>query len=316
MTKIGIRTDTPRFLVLMATYNGALFLDEQLDTLRRQTVACIDLLVSDDGSTDTTRDILAVCASGWKKGSFDIAAGPRGGFAENFRSLVLAAELRAEYYAFCDQDDVWDLDKLEYAALRLASFSSSEPALYCGSTRTMTEDGRVVGTSPIMMRAPSFRNALVQSIAGGNTMVMNRAAFSLLRESCRDVRFVSHDWWTYLVLSGAGAAVIYDPVPKVSYRQHGANLVGSNASFLAKLDRLKRLLGNQFRIWHDINLSALRRHKALLSSENSDLLERIAASRSSGGGFRVATTYRRLGLYRQSFAGHLMLFLGAILGKI
>lgn len=306
----------PRFAVLLATYNGELYLKEQLNTLREQSVSQLDVFASDDGSTDGTRNFLIEEAVRWEKGRFEIVDGPKDGFAENFRSLVLRADPGYDFYAFCDQDDLWDSDKLEYAASRLRSFPSSIPALYCGSTRTLLESRRLAGTSPIMRRDPSFRNALVQSIAGGNTMVMNLAAFNLLRKACQRVHFVSHDWWTYMIVAGAGGTVIYDPVPRVSYRQHGGNLVGSNTSLVAKFRRLKRLFRNEYRKWHDDNLKALCMKKELLTPENASILEALLSARSVGNGVALALVYRRLGLYRQSWSGNVMLFLGACLGKI
>ena len=84
--------------------------------------------------------------------------------------------------------------------------------------------------SPLFRRPPSFRNALVQSLAGGNTMVLNRPARDLVALASRRARFVSHDWWAYLLVTGAGGAVHYSAKPLVRYRQHAHNLVGANTS--------------------------------------------------------------------------------------
>jgi hypothetical protein len=167
-----------------------------------------------------------------------------------------------------------------------------------------------------MRRPPSFRNALIQSIAGGNTMVMGRSAFETLRAACHDVRFVSHDWWAYMIVSGAGGAIIYDPVPRVSYRQHGGNLVGSNATYRARYRRFVRLLRNEFRAWNDCNIAALTKARPVLAPDSIAALEGFAAARTVRGGLRRARSIRRLGLYRQTWQGHAMLFLGAFLGKI
>lgn len=303
-----------RFAVLLATFNGATYLPEQLASLRAQTVGHVDVIASDDGSKDDTPAILAAEAAGWDAGNFEVLEGPRQGFAENFRSLILRAEPTADYYAFCDQDDVWDSDKLEVAASRLESCRA--PAVYCGSTRTITESGRQIGTSPLMRREPSFRNALVQSIAGGNTMVLNGLAFRLMQQACKDVHFVSHDWWTYLIVSGAGGVVIYDPEPRISYRQHAANLVGSNTSISARSRRVVALLMKKYRHWHDVNIAALRAKQALLTAENNNVMEEFAMIRVAGNRVSAAFRCRRLGLYRQSWQGNIMLFLGAVLRRI
>ena len=88
-----------------------------------------------------------------------------------------------DYFAFCDQDDLWDEDKLAEALDWLEKQPADTPALYCTRTRTVDERGSEIGLSPLFRRRPSFRNAIVQSIAGANTMVMNKAAWLIVREA-------------------------------------------------------------------------------------------------------------------------------------
>jgi glycosyltransferase involved in cell wall biosynthesis len=305
-----------RVVVLLATYNGARHLGEQLATLERQTIDRIDVLASDDGSTDATRDVLAIAAKQWRKGRFDIVDGPCSGFSENFRSLILRAGANADYFAFCDQDDLWDDDKLEAAIASLASLPVSGPALYCSATRTVTEEGQPAGKSPIMRRPPSFRNALVQSIAGGNTMVMNRAAMLLMQAASTDVRFVSHDWWAYLVVSGAGGTVVYDPVPRISYRQHDRNLVGANAGALARFRRLQLLTSGRWFVWIGMNIGALQASRDLLTEEGRQLLDEFSALRRLSGPLRRLRRFHKLRLYRQTIPGALSMAVAVFLGKL
>ena len=82
-----------------------------------------------------------------------------------------------------------------------------------------------------------FKVCLVQSVAGGNTMVFNNKMKQLF-ESTGLVAVVSHDWWGYQIATGSGGEVFYDPKPHILYRQHSESLIGGNASFLSKLERL------------------------------------------------------------------------------
>ena len=100
------------------------------------------------------------------------------------------------------------------------SSADDVPALFCSRTRIITAEGEPAGFSPLFSKKPSFRNAIVQSIAGGNTMVMNRAARDIMLEASRRTGFVSHDWWCYLILTGVGGIVHYSPTAKIGYRQH------------------------------------------------------------------------------------------------
>jgi glycosyltransferase involved in cell wall biosynthesis len=301
--------------ILLATYNGERFLGEQLETLGQQQVDCIDIWASDDGSTDRTRDILQKARASWSRGVFRIIDGPRRGFAENFRSLILNPTIAADYYAFCDQDDLWDADKLTVAVDWLKSISPAEAGLYCSRTRIVDLQGRPIGMSPLFSRPPSFRNAIVQSIAGANTMLLNRAARLLLIEACHENPFVSHDWWTYLVVSGAGGKVHYSPQPHIGYRQHAENIVGSNIGLPARLARYRFLLRGRFSDWMDQNLAGLRRCENLLTADARAVLAELERVHSEELPTRLAALVRS-GVYRQSLGADLGLFIACLLGKL
>ncbi len=303
-----------RALVLMATFDGGAFLERQLDTLAAQTVPRIDVLASDDGSRDATPAILARRAALWSKGSFTIRSGPASGFAENFRSLIAAAGDDATHVFFCDQDDEWDADKMA-VAIRGLDAAGDRPALYFGRTRSIDEAGAPLGASPLFRRPPSFRNAVVQSIGGGNTIALNADGFALLRESARRTGFVSHDWWSYMIVTGAGGKVIYDPVPRMGYRQHGANVVGSNRGARAGFTRLRRLFEGRFAGWTDRNLDGLTACRDLLSPEAAALVDELALARRAGP-VRCALALGRLGIHRQTALSSIALYSAALLSRV
>lgn len=303
-----------RIRVLLATYNGARYLDEQLHSLAAQDVAAaLDIIASDDGSTDGTRALLEGWQRRWRRGRFTIVAGPRQGFTENFRSLMRMPEAAGDYVAFCDQDDVWMPDKLATALAVLSAMPG--PGLYCSRTQRVDAALRPIGFSPLFRRPPHFRNALVQSIAGGNTMVMNAPAFALVAESARRTSFVSHDWWCYLLISGAGGRVHYDPEPHVAYRQHGGNAVGDNVGWRARWQRLKMSLAGRFAEWNAVNLAALEACRDLLTAEARDTMRLFALARQAGP-LRGLATIVKSGIYRQSLPGNVSLVLAALLRKI
>lgn len=305
----------PRVAVLMATYNGAAYLEEQLDSLESQSYPSIDVVVSDDGSVDATADILRLWKEKWRKGRFVVRHGPGKGFAENFRALIVDPGVEADYFAFCDQDDVWEPRKLETAVSRLGGIAAGMPALFCSRTLTITEAGHAVGASPLFAKTPSFRNALVQSLAGGNTMVFNRAAQSLMRRASIRSGFVSHDWWAYLLVSGAGGRVFYCPEPLVRYRQHGANQVGANTSMRARCSRLKRMVRGQFREWSEENLAGLEANVDLLDCEAGQTLARFRNARKAALPMRVLHLARS-GVYRQTLSGNVGLYLAILIGRL
>jgi len=176
-------TATARVAILLCTYHGQHYLPEQLDSFAAQTYENWAVWASDDGSEDDTHSILEDYQSRWDVGRLSIHFGPAEGFAANFLSLTCNANIDADLYAYSDQDDVWEADKLARAVQWLESVPAEVPALYCSRTRLVDANNNEVGVSPLFAKAPSFANALMQNIGGGNTMVFNNAARNLLREA-------------------------------------------------------------------------------------------------------------------------------------
>jgi hypothetical protein len=167
--------------------------------------------------------------------------------------------------------------------------------------------------SPLFRRKPSFRNALVQSLAGGNTMVLNRAARNIVAQASQRAAFVSHDWWMYQLVTGAGGVVHYSPEPLVRYRQHAENVVGANTSWVARAERLKLLLGGQFARWNEMNLASLEKNRDLLTSDALAAMELFARAREERL-FAAMASLRRSGVYRQTPQGTLTLWAAFALG--
>jgi glycosyltransferase involved in cell wall biosynthesis len=304
-----------RVAVLMGTKDGAAFIGEQLESLLAQSWPAVDLWVSDDGSTDATAATVEAWRSRWNKGSLTLVEGPREGFAANFRSMIIDPRIDVDYYAFCDQDDVWEPDRLESAIRWMQAEDIEAPLLFCSRTATISETGVPVGHSPLFRRPPSFRNALVQSIAGGNTMLFNRKARDLLAKASARTEFVSHDWWAYLIVTAAGGKVRYEPRPLVRYRQHAANLVGANVSWRARLSRLGRLFQGQFATWTDSNLRGLAVNRDLITRDAA-LCLRLFISARKGSAFRRFSLLGKSGVYRQTLMGTLGLYLAFLWRRI
>jgi len=244
-----------------------------------------------------------------------IRKGPQNGFCQNFLSLACDSDIKADYYAFCDQDDVWLPEKLTVALQTIAANQNIYvPFVYCGRTTYVTEQLKPCGISPLFVFPPSFRNALVQSIAGGNTMVFNLAA-KLLIEKAGPLNVPSHDWWVYQLISGAEGDVFYDPVPYLLYRQHDGALVVGNNSFSAKVERVMMLWQGRFQDWNTQNIAALKEVRHLLIKNHQEILRLFETLRSA----HLKDRFRLMeicGNYRQTRRGTFSLFLAALFKKI
>ena len=303
-----------RVAILLATFNGAEFLKEQLASFEVQTHKNWSVWASDDGSRDDTPEIIEDWRSKVGRSRTYLLQGPREGFVANFQSLIGDQTIGADYYAFSDQDDVWMEDKLERALTYLRAVRSDVPAVYCSRTEMIDRNGARTGTfSPLFSRPPSFANALVQSIAGANTMVLNRAARDLM--ACyANLTPVSHDWWAYQLVTGVGGRLIYDAQPSIYYRQHVGNLIGENQGMQARFHRLKMLMGGGFAAWNDVNVACLGRARPSLTLDSMRLLSEFEAIRSERLSRRILSGLSNP-FYRQTFIGNIGMSAAFVLGK-
>ncbi len=267
-------------VILLSTWNGQAHLSEQLESLAAQTgMLRVMLSIRDDGSQDGTVDLIRTFCEAEKPGfSAKYSCGENIGFIGSFLELLRTADPAADWYAFCDQDDVWQPDKLERAVAMLrqaeAEAKDSEargiredkegkqdkpnksgiPLLYASRLELVDGSLHPMGFTLPLNKEPSFENALVENIATGATMVMNRAARTLI---CSGLERMSqpgvpathekpehpdmkdillHDWWCYLVISAFGK-IVFDPESRILHRQHGGNTVGHKSGFLARQKR-------------------------------------------------------------------------------
>lgn len=308
--------NTDKVAILLCTYNGKEYLKEQLDSIIAQSYDNWCLFVSDDGSNDSTLDILKAYQ---QKIGFDkivINQGPMKGFAANFMDLIRKTPDSFDYYAFSDQDDIWLEDKLFTAVSTLNS--NSNPArqkVYCGRTTLVDEHNNLIGDSPLFRKKPSLKNALVQSIAGGNTMVLNKEAFNIVQKTPVACDIVSHDWWIYILISAVGGLIIYDAKSTIRYRQHTGNLVGSNTGWIARCIRLKGLLKGKLKNWNQKNINSLLTMESYITDENIAILNAFISGRNSGL-FKRSFTLMRLKLYRQTLVGSVALMFAIVLNKL
>ena len=305
----------PKVAILLCTYQGQNYLTDQLESFTAQIHSNWEVWASDDRSKDDTYAILESYQRKWGEDRLSIHFGPSDGFAVNFLSLTQNTGIEGDYFAYSDQDDIWESDHLSRALNWLDTVPADIPALYSSRTRYISKDGSNLGFSSLFNKPPSFCNALVQSIAGANTMVFNQAARLLLNKTPSKLKIISHDWWIYMLVSGCGGRVFYDSFPGVCYRQHAHNLAGQNKTLIARLQRLGKLLAGRFKNWNDINLNALNEMSAFLTDENRDVLSLFCKARHGSVFSRVYNLYRS-GVYRQTIAGNIGLLVAAILRKL
>lgn len=285
--------------VLLSTYNGEKFVEQQIDSILSQTYPETTLLIRDDGSTDNTLYILKKFETMYPDRARVISESNIG-VIKSFFALLNQSDERADYFCFCDQDDVWLPEKITRAVDQLNG--TQGPAMIFTATQMTDSDLKPLKVWPSKpAREPSFYNALIQNIAVGATITLNKEARDLLcRKKVQLEHVLMHDWWAYICVSALGK-VYFDSEPSILYRQHANNVVGGETVIWDTLKRKwrsfqkhkgKRLLYNQAKEFHRIFASELdyrkREQLELFIGERSSMSQRFRFLKQSK-------------LYRQSF---------------
>jgi glycosyltransferase involved in cell wall biosynthesis len=306
--------DPKKVAVLMATYNGEKFLAQQLDSIAEQTYSNWCLYVLDDGSTDKTWQILQEYQTRIGAEKMQISRQPNQGASKTFLALVCNTEIQAEYFAYADQDDVWDKDKIERAITILEKHPEKNIQLYCSTARLIDKENKIIGYLPLAHRKMCFQNALVQNIAPGNTMVFNKGARKILAFT-GITNIIVHDAWTYIALSACDSFLYYDTKPTLSYRQHDNNLIGFDRSITRYSKVLKRILSGTYSRWYRWHIQALHILDSFTTPEAKRTLN-IFEKALQGNFVQRAYWLKKSGIFRQSTIDTIKLYLIIIFVKI
>nr|WP_255363300.1 glycosyltransferase [Geodermatophilus sp. DSM 45219] len=292
--------------VVMATYNGARWLPEQLLSLAAQTVLPAELIVSDDGSDDGTPDVVARFA---RDAPFPVVVRrndrPRG-YGDNFLGALELAT--GEFVAFCDQDDVWHPTKLEAA---LETLTRTGACLYVHQAVVIDGEGRRVGRFRQRIRRRGVHPPLHLPPWGvyyGFSMVFPRALVHVVDATERGRHVfehhgqLSHDLWVYFLATSLGRTAV-DDRPLVAYRRHGANVTPSGLSGLRSWIRTIGPAAHPALRRDEIAAHRARLLDRLSARAEDDVLCR-AAGRAARHWDRIAACERaRLALYAERGRG-------------
>lgn len=229
--------------IIMSTYNGEKYVKEQIESLLNQTHPNIHIYIRDDGSKDNTLQVLKEYEG---RENITIVSGENMGFVKGFYSVLEMAQ-KEDYISFCDQDDVWNADKVERAVTMLEKEDANVPLLYFSNYDYYDSNMNFKGHQNLIRKGPSFRNSLFDCITLGISIVINqKAREALLKAGSEDV--CGHDWWAYMVCSGLGK-VVYDDTVTLKYRRHEANVSPGGKNFIKfQIFRIKKFfIGGYFK---------------------------------------------------------------------
>lgn len=220
-----------RVHIVLATYNGERFLREQMDSVLGQTYENITVEVCDDGSTDGTAAIVREYEAQDERVKLHL--NPHNlGYVKNFLEGV--KRCTAPYVMLCDQDDIWQKDKVEktlQAVQQAEKKRAGKPVLvFTDAVNFDSQTGEELGffheTSHLDVKKVDTAHLFMENKCIGCTMMMNRAILPYLEELPEEIRV--HDWWLALICSHFGT-IEYVPQATLRYRQHEENQIGGSS---------------------------------------------------------------------------------------
>lgn len=222
MTSFATPHSFPLVSVVVATYNGARFIGEQMESVVSQTYPNLEIIVVDDASTDDTVTIVESFSQKHENVTL-FSSGENLGFLKNFERGVLLA--KGEFIALCDQDDIWIEDKIEI----LMREREDAALVYCNS-ELIDGQGNSLGIKLTdlknLLNFDSPLNYVVGGTASGHAMMVQR---DVMLQSLPWPEMVTHDFWIGFVATFTNPLKFVDKV-LVLYRQHDANVVGITAA--------------------------------------------------------------------------------------
>lgn len=297
-------------VIVMSTYNGEKYLNQQLESLRQQTLMNVHVFVRDDGSEDTTQEILQKWSEdteGWLTWYQGKNCGPGRSFMD-----ALGKAPNADYYAFCDQDDIWDRDKLAIS-VEMLERSSKQYKIYTSNVLLVNNNMESLGKTNFQANT-SIQRAMMYNQAVGCTIVMNKA----LKQKLTDYKpeyMVMHDCWSYRVCAALGGDLCFDHIPHMKYRQHDGNFSGGS---MGKVElwkkRFKSLFGRKkhMRKWTAETL--LRGYGQYIPENHRYIVEKFAYyDRSIKNKWLLL---KEKEIYSDSFIGNLGIVVSIILGML
>ena len=220
--------------VLLSSYNGEKYIEAQIHSILKQKGVDIHLLVRDDGSTDKTKEIIKKIANTDRRVSYIFGDNLR--TARSFYDIAKRCE-RSDYYAFSDQDDVWEPNKILNATKCLKGYDEFVPLLYYSNLTVVDENLKALH---LLHKKPhdlsNKYSTLIANYGAGCTMLFNNKSRELF-VSTFPSEGIMHDTWMNLICAFSGR-VYYDFNSYILYRQHSNNVIGVPKNFFERATQM------------------------------------------------------------------------------
>lgn len=222
--------------VIMSTYNGEKYIREQIDSILSQLDVNVELFIRDDGSSDSTVNIIREYERKYENIHLD--EGKNLGFAMSFIKELKSVK-GYDYYAFSDQDDYWEEKKLFYGCLKLAGEKDEKPAIYYSNLNVADANLKVYRKTELQKRRKSLESIFLRRSIAGCTMVFNKYLWQEIAKSeiSSDMLKCGHDSFILSLCYALRGNIFFDENAYIRYRQHGANTSGSSHGIVQRIKK-------------------------------------------------------------------------------
>lgn len=235
-------------VVLMSTYNGEKYVEQQINSILNQTEKKVKIIIRDDGSKDKTCEILKKMEN--KYDNIKVIYGNNVGVPESFKKMLeLEFNDNEKYLFFCDQDDVWLENKIEKAVSELKKHDD-KPAYYYSEVTAVNEKLIPMFKSNYT-GVDTVGSSYNTTPAIGCTVAFNRKLLDIIKNHKLPKNIVMHDLYLYRVCLAIDGVVIHDSDSYIYYRQHESNVIGiTNSNFkkmkvYSKYNKTRRMMAKE-----------------------------------------------------------------------
>lgn len=291
-----ITRSNPKIAVLMATYNGVEWLQDQIHSILSQESVAITLFISDDGSLDGTREYIEKLSSFDQRIVLLPKSNPTGSAGQNFYRLILNTNIDLfDYVAFSDQDDIWNIDKLSY---QINLIENSGADAVSSNVIAFWKDG----AERLIVKSQNQKEYDFIFESGGpgcsfllKHWIVRHVRYQLTNKISKARLVEHHDWLVYAIARSYDAKWIIDSKPLLKYRQHQFNVIGANTGISAKYNRFIKAK----RGWYRAEVIKISQVCILISSNPKiKLINRLLSSNKALDNLRLT---QFVGQARRSF---------------
>ena len=301
--------------VIVSTYNGEKYIEEQLDSILNQENVDVDIYVRDDGSKDKTVNILKKYSENYN--NVFVEFGNNVGFRRSFINKLIDISLEYDFYAFCDQDDFWEENKLYEASKMIIDKYANEniPILYYSNLKICDENLEVKKITKLHKRKKSLESIILRRSIAGCTMVFNNRLFEVIKSKkiTDDMLLRGHDSFIITLCYAINGIVLCDANSYIKYRKHENNTSMSTNTFWGRIkkeyDMLLKKKGKESKIANEL----LKEWDVLIFGYNKKVLMTIKDSKKIKNRLQIIVDFRyRTGNFLLTIAGKIKVLLGLL----